>query len=145
MEESEHLEERLAEILLKITFQAKKTNKELSASLNLTVNELHCIVVISSETPGRVSALAGSVGLSITSISKVLRALEKKGLITRKHTAEDHREEIVRLTDQGTIVMDQLLSSSHDRARYVLGNIPAERWTSFLRCISVLSNGVPTD
>jgi DNA-binding MarR family transcriptional regulator len=145
MEATENLEQRLAEILLTLSFQAKKTNRELSASLGLTVNELHSIIVISSERPGRVCTLAGAVGLSVTSISKVLRTLEKKGLITRIHGAEDHREEIVQLTDKGAKVMHQLLSISHDRARYVLGNIPTERWTSFLRCMRVLSEGVPTE
>lgn len=145
MEDTDHLEERLAEILLKITFQAKKINKELSASLNLTVNELHCIVAISSENPGSVGILASAVGLGITSISKTLRTLETRGLITRQHTPVDHREEIVRLTDKGSEVMRQLLSSSHDRARFVLNNIPSERWTSFLRCITVLSDGIPAD
>ena len=74
--------------------------QELKKAFNLTVNEGICLCCISKEgrSPGD---CASTMGLSPSRISRILNSLEKKGMIERRRTAEDHRGTDLYLTKRG--------------------------------------------
>ncbi len=81
---------------------------EFAARFGLNLNEavaLCHLLDCGEKTSGEVAA---SLSLSNPSASKVLASVEKKGLVTRKLGATDHRQWIFELTPQGQETMAAL-------------------------------------
>ena len=98
--------------LLRLTLQCRKVDKELSAAVSLTIDELHCLSVLYLEQPECVKELNELLGLNGTRTSKILRTLERKGYVVRTLHQVDHRMEQVTLTADGVQVAEKLLSLS---------------------------------
>jgi len=76
-------------------------NKQLGSKYMLTVPQLVCLRQLLQEgelTPGQ---LAGAVYLSQATVTGIIDRLEAKGLINRERSTVDRRKILVRLTDQG--------------------------------------------
>ena len=98
--------------LLRLTLQCRKVDKELSAAVSLTIDELHCLSVLFLEQPECVKELNELLGLSATRTSKILLALERRGYLVRTLHRLDRRREQVTLTPDGVRVAENVLSLS---------------------------------
>ena len=82
------------------------------------------LVLVSEQGPLRLSDLAGTVELDLSTISRQIRDLVASGLITRTPDPADGRAALLSLTDQGVAVLEAVSESR----RQVLAEAIAE-WT----------------
>jgi len=64
------------------------------------------LVLVSEQAPLRLSDLAGSVALDLSTISRQIRDLVASGLITRTPDPADGRAALLSLTEQGVAVLE---------------------------------------
>jgi DNA-binding MarR family transcriptional regulator len=82
------------------------------------------LVLVSEKAPLRLSDLAGTVELDLSTISRQIRDLVASGLITRKPDPADGRAALLSLTDQGVAVLEAV----SEFRRRILAEAIAE-WT----------------
>ena len=82
------------------------------------------LVLVSEQGPIRLSDLAGTVELDLSTISRQIRDLVASGLITRTPDPADGRAALLSLTEQGVAVLEAVSESR----RQVLAEAIAE-WT----------------
>ncbi len=78
---------------------------EATPGLELTLPQWRAIVVLGEASDGaRVSEVATRVGGSLPGTSRLLRRLERRGLVSARQDERDHRATRVRLTPDGRAV-----------------------------------------
>ena len=91
---------------------------------------------LKDQTTMRMSQLAESVGTTPPTVTKLIRDLEDKGLITKSPDQEDGRASIISLTDRGREVAASIF---HARQESLRRSSPTGAWTTWrgsTRCSS---------
>jgi DNA-binding MarR family transcriptional regulator len=100
---------QLADLLHRMTRRLRRSQSERLAPLGLTPAQERALRVISrSDEPLRMSELADRLGIVPRSLTTVVDALEAAGLVRREIDPRNRRAILLRLTDQGTAVRDEL-------------------------------------
>jgi DNA-binding MarR family transcriptional regulator len=92
----------------------------------LTLSQYGLLEPLADRPDARVSELAEQAGIAASTASRILDALERRGIVARRPTAQDRRGVAVALTRAGATV----LSSEHEwlraRQRDFYENLPDE-------------------
>jgi DNA-binding MarR family transcriptional regulator len=96
-----------------LCFNIRKSTRLLTAHYDRVMNptglkatQFSLLITMLLQDSASVSQLANILGMARTTLSRNVRLLEKKGLITAS-TGEDRREQRMGLTDRGREVIDQ--------------------------------------
>jgi len=116
---------------LRLTRRCRGIDKYVSSSAGLTIDEMHCLSALLSESPPSVSRLSELTNVSPTRASKVLKGLELKGLVSRMLDAVDRRKEKVILTETGRREALVILSLFAEVGSELLGGWRKELATDF--------------
>jgi DNA-binding MarR family transcriptional regulator len=71
----------------------------------LTISQLALLTPLSGGHPSRVSDLAGEAGISPSTATRILDALERRGIVDRARSPEDRRGVTITLTGLGRDVL----------------------------------------
>ncbi len=94
----------------------------------LSHSQFRLLVAIAESTDGRCVRLAEEVGASAPTVTRMLTALERDGLVERSRSAEDRRGVCVRLTPEGRKAMETKQEMvTRKRAALYESLSPAER------------------
>jgi DNA-binding MarR family transcriptional regulator len=92
----------------------------------LTLSQYGLLEPLADRADARVSELAEQAGIAPSTASRMLDALERRGIVARRRDAEDRRGVTVALTRTG----ERVLSSEHEwlrsRQRDFYASLPAE-------------------
>lgn len=108
--------------MLRLSLLCRKADRVIAQSVGLSVDEMHCLNLLSSETPTSVKNLIDLVGVSSTRISKILRSLEQHGFVTRTMLESDRRMEQISLTAKGIEVTRKCLALSSEIGSQIIGS-----------------------
>lgn len=75
----------------------------------LTLSQWRVLVVLGRADRARVGELATAIGTSLPSTSRLVRRLERRGLVTTERDMEDRRATLVRMTTQGRHLRDDVI------------------------------------
>jgi DNA-binding MarR family transcriptional regulator len=107
-----------------LLLQCHQLDKELAASVGLSVDESHALTQLYFSAPCCVKELRALLFLEPTRMSKILGDLEKRGLITRALGFPDKRKESLGLTPAGERSARHILDNTIVGARRMLGALP---------------------
>ena len=97
-----------------------------AANGGLTLSQYGLLEGLTTQPSARVQELAGSAGVTPSTATRILDALERRGIVERARSLEDRRAVAVSLTDQG----EQLLQSQQEwlrgRQRSFYASLPPE-------------------
>jgi DNA-binding MarR family transcriptional regulator len=92
----------------------------------LTLSQYGLLEPLADRADARVSELAEQAGIAPSTASRMLDALERRGIVVRRRSSQDRREVTVALTHKG----ERVLSSEHAwlraRQRDFYGTLPAD-------------------
>jgi DNA-binding MarR family transcriptional regulator len=105
-----------------------QTLEAATPELELTFTQWRVLIVVGEHPQGiRVSALAARVGTSVPSMSRLVRRLDLRGLLSTERGADDRRSTLVRLTTDGAAVREAILAQRRRRLTALLADIAAPR------------------
>ncbi len=120
---------QLADLLHRLTRRMRRSQAERLAPLGLTPAQERALRVISrSDEPPRMTELADHLGIVPRSLTTVVDALEEAGLVRREIDPRNRRAILLRLTDRGTAVRDDLREARRRAAEDLFAPLtPADR------------------
>jgi len=100
---------QLADLVHRLTRRLRRAQAERLAPLGLTPAQERALRMIArGDEPPRMTELADRLGIVPRSLTTVIDALEEAGLVRREIDPRNRRAILLRLTDRGTAVRDDL-------------------------------------
>ena len=116
---------QLADLLHRLTRRLRRSQAERLAPLGLTPAQERALRLITrSDEPPRMTELADRLGIVPRSLTTVVDALEKAGLVSREIDPRNRRAILLRLTDQGVAVRDELREARRRAAEDLFAPLP---------------------
>ena len=118
---------QLADQLHRLTKQLRRAQAERLAPLGLTPAQERALRLIArDDEPPRMTELADRLGIVPRSLTTVIDALEEAGLVRREVDPRNRRAILLRLTDRGTAVRDELREARRRAAEDLFAPLSAE-------------------
>ncbi|MDQ0785522.1 DNA-binding MarR family transcriptional regulator [Streptomyces sp. B3I8] len=91
----------------------------------------------------RATDLAAHYALDKSTVSRQVTALERAGLIERRQAPEDHRVQVLRLTEEGTRILARVTERRRRAIRERLADWPEEDLDRFAQYLVRYNDGLP--
>jgi DNA-binding MarR family transcriptional regulator len=118
---------QLADLLHGLTKRLRRAQAERLAPLGLTPAQERALrLVARGDEPPRMTELADRLGIVPRSLTTVVDALEDAGLVRREIDARNRRAILLRLTDRGEAVRDELREARRRAAEDLFAPLSAE-------------------
>lgn len=95
--------------------------------------------------PCRLSTLAGVLCLDLSTVSRQVPALERAGWVARERDSEDHRAQLLDLTEQGREVLTDVRRSRSDVLARLLPDWTDDELTAFAAQLHRFNHDVTTN
>jgi DNA-binding MarR family transcriptional regulator len=111
------------ELALELVAVTARALTDAVNDLELTLSQWRVLVVIGQRrAPLRVGEIASRIEASLPSTSRILRRLERRGLITTTRDERDRRATLVRLTPAGVTARRKVMRSRQRSVADALGD-----------------------
>jgi DNA-binding MarR family transcriptional regulator len=122
---------QLADLLHGLTRRLRRAQAERLAPLGLTPAQERALRLIArAEEPPRMTEVADRLGIVPRSLTTVIDALEQAGLVRREIDPRNRRAILLRLTERGAAVRDELREARRRAAEDLFAPLPgADRET----------------
>ena len=118
---------QLADLLHGLTRRLRRAQAEGLAPLGLTPAQERALRIVTRSTePLRMTELADRLGIVPRSLTTVVDALEQAGLVRREVDPRNRRAILLRLTDRGAAVRDDLREARRRAAGELFAPLGAE-------------------
>ena len=95
-------------------------------SQDMTVAQLRVLLLLHTEGPSRMSAIAVAAGATLPTITGTVEILVKKGLVARRDDPEDRRLVICELSPPGAAMMDRMWTLGQRQMEKLLSGLSRE-------------------
>jgi len=123
--------ETLVRHILKLAediFRAIKPNASPEwLTSDLTVAQLRVLLVLYTEGPSRMSSIASSLGIAVSTATGIMDNLVRKGLVVRGADSEDRRLVICTLSSQGQETINRLWALGQFQIEKLLQGLSLEQ------------------
>ena len=118
---------QLADQLHRLTKRLRRSQAERLAPLGLTPAQERALRLIArGDEPPRMAELADRLGIVPRSLTTVIDALEQAGLVRREIDPRNRRAILLRLTDDGAAVRDELREARRRAAEDLFAPLPED-------------------
>jgi len=107
-------------------------------SSDLTIAQLRVMLLLYTEAPLRMSAIAEHLHIALSTATGVLDKLVAKGMVLREAAAEDRRLVICKLSTQGQQIMGGLWDVGRAQIARMLHGLTAEQLKQAAQMVEVL-------
>jgi DNA-binding MarR family transcriptional regulator len=123
-----------------------RVQNTLAKTADLPVYQLECLLFLHLDHPESAGTLAEKLDVHKSTLSKLLSALQDRGLIERALGDPDRRTERLTLTEAGVKLVEQVQSKAEEIATALLQLLPEERRFQFMGCVrTITSNELPSE
>jgi DNA-binding MarR family transcriptional regulator len=112
---------------------------EVSVAGELTLPQWRILVVVTRSDGSRVGEVAGKVGVSLPAASRLVRRLERRGLVTAARDEDDRRATIVRPTEKGLRLWEDVVGRRRRRLVAALDVLEEPLPTGFGRGLELVA------
>jgi DNA-binding MarR family transcriptional regulator len=105
---------------------------------DLTVPQFRSLGFVRRNPGASLSAVAEHVGLTLPSTSKMIDRLEAQGLLTRVSTPEDRRRIALKLTDEGTRILQNANAATRSHLADQLSVLSPEARATIMEAMAAL-------
>jgi DNA-binding MarR family transcriptional regulator len=135
---------QLADLLHRLTKRLRRSQAEQLAPLGLTPAQERALRTIArSEEPPRMTELAGRLGIVPRSLTPVIDALEEAGLVRREIDPRSRRAILLRLTERGAAVRDDLREARRRAAEDLFAPLSAHDRKTLAELLTLLDSRPP--
>jgi DNA-binding MarR family transcriptional regulator len=94
------------------TRQARKQLSKILATASLIYGEFEILYLLSNDQPQQPSKIGAKLCCEPAAVSRLIKSLSQKALITYEHDDDDRRQIFVRLTKDGNSAIKSILAQS---------------------------------
>lgn len=147
--ESQDIEQIPAREVVALLFDTSRvlcvqSDRLLGESIGLSEARARLLVTVSETEPARMGKLAADLGVSARSVTGMVDALERQGLLVRQSDPQDRRATLLRLTEDSRARMSQLNAAQHELAENLLAVLDDGARTHLYETLTALrSNAAP--
>src|SRR4029079_19526800 len=116
------------------------TGRMVKAGISMT--HLHILWVLEHHGDVTMSRLAELLDVSLSNATGLVDRMAERGLVDRVRVPTDRRVVLVRASEDGARIRDEIEAIKQDRLRSILGRLPATRLERVLGAISELRAAV---
>ena len=109
---------------------------------NISTAQCHTIVEIGKKKDSMLKDLAAILRIDVSTASKIVEELVKKGLVKREPSSSDRRSVQINLSDDGQLIFAQIESDMDIIFDEVLGFIEPTKQDAFLYSISLYNQAI---
>ena len=135
-----HMKEVTIDYVLRATWQAvARMYNEQAKTYDSTMAVGFTLLSIDPKTGTPSTALGPKMGMEATSLSRILKSMEDKGLIVRKPNPNDGRGVLIHLTDFG---LEKRMDSKNAVIRFnevVRAHVPQEKLDCFFEVMDTIN------
>lgn len=106
--------------------------------LNMSTPQLKALLLISEEDAIRMRELARKLGGSFSNATVLVDRLVERGLVERMMEPQDRRVVLVRATDDGRLLIEQLVTSWRSLSEPLLERLSPEDLETVRRALNIL-------
>jgi MarR family transcriptional regulator, organic hydroperoxide resistance regulator len=131
--------------------QIKCASSERLVRLGISMAQLHILYTLQRAGEMPMSRLADVLNVSVSNATGLIDRIEERGFVERTRVPEDRRIVMIRVTDAGRRMLDEVDAISTDLLRSVFGRIGRTQLAGVGRAIAELrrgleeATGVPSD
>ncbi len=118
---------------IRAEFRSRRSN-------DLSVAQFRTLAYIDSNEGASLSSLAGYIGLTLPSMSKLVDGLVSRGLLARDEHSEDRRRICLRLTSQGKSELDTVHNHTEAFLADKLSSLNKEELTAITHSLQILKD-----
>jgi DNA-binding MarR family transcriptional regulator len=104
----------------------------------LTLVQLRTLVVLDSQGPVKLAALAATLGVNPSSAMRMVDKLEAQALADRQVNPGNRREVLVRLTEEGRSLVGEVLARRHEQISALVARLPTGQRTHLIEALRAL-------
>jgi DNA-binding MarR family transcriptional regulator len=112
---------------------------------HLDASAVGLLAGLSTLGPARLSTLATEMWLDLSTISRQVPALERQGWVVRKPDPDDHRAQLLELTDGGRTMLDTIRRGRAEVLEQLLPDWTADDLRNFAQQLSRFNADVTTN
>ncbi|MFJ9418844.1 MarR family winged helix-turn-helix transcriptional regulator [Streptomyces sp. NPDC101227] len=106
----------------------------------LTLPQLRALVVLDSQGPVKLAALAAALGVNPSTAMRMVDRLEASGSVSRQANPGNRREVVLSLTAQGRELVERVLSHRHAEIAGIVSRLPAEQRAGLITSLRALTD-----
>lgn len=145
MDEFQRLADQLVIYKLRTSwFQISKLYNEMAMEHDGTVSMAFVLLAIDEAEGTPVTRIAPRLGLEPNSLSRNLRSLEEKGMITRTKDGSDRRVAHVRLTTLGKEKREIAMKAVYRLEKAIISNIGEDDLKGFFNVVNHIPDAIQT-
>jgi DNA-binding MarR family transcriptional regulator len=111
-------------------------------NIDLTMPQLKIILIIFTDGPARISTLASTLGVSLSTTTGITDRLIHQDLIVRGNDPQDRRAVVCSLTDKGRELATRLCEQGQSRVRDILGKMELSKLKTISEAIEIILEAV---
>ncbi len=120
-------------------FEIAKVYNEMALQHGGTLSMAFILLAINDEFGSPVTKIAPRMGMEPNSLSRSLKALEKKGCVYKRKDKKDKRMTYICLTDHGRELRDVALNAVFNLNKNFLEHIPEEKMEVFFEVLEQIT------
>jgi DNA-binding MarR family transcriptional regulator len=130
--------EQVGERYLAVHHRMFRAVNDAMTGCGLSMARTKVLMRLHEQGPTRQSVLAADFGLSPHSITDIVDALERVGLVERQPDATDRRAKLVAITEKGEECLGTAYATRERLLKQIFGALSQEDLATFLRLLDVL-------
>jgi DNA-binding MarR family transcriptional regulator len=107
-------------------------NRDQVCCGDVTIQQCYTLCLLQQEGDRTMQQMAEALGLAVSTVTRNVDVLERRGAVLRERDPQDARLVRVRLTPEGQRLTDALVASEEACCSQLLELVPAERRASLL-------------
>lgn len=122
--------------------QLKCASSERLLRLGISMAQLHILYTLQRYGEMPMSRLADVLNVSLSNATGLIDRIEERGFVERTHIPEDRRVVLIRVTEAGARMLDEVDAVSDELLRSVFGRIGRTQLAAVGRAIAELRRGL---
>lgn len=109
------------------------------ANNELTFGQLRLLFILGESGPVSIGQLAEMLGVTAATASELVDRVERRGLVLRRHRADDRRVVDCDVSDEGTRLLTQIAGARQRASRQMLSVLTQDELADFDRLLRVMA------
>ena len=137
-EQAKRFHEQIVELIKK--YQFRDRNREICCGLS--VSQCYVLETLRRFGPLSMNKLADKMHLTISTVTRVIRPLLRKGYVIREEDPEDRRFRLISLTQEGEAFALKAWKNTFESEKIILGNFPSKNREMLIEFLEQLNKAV---